>query len=95
MSSANILHDDAIASGKSFIKIRKKEILRQSLVEHRMLHLATMKFVRLKQLFADALLRNFLIVSKDCPLFHKIVIQKVNFHAKPYQKLLKYRGKRP
>ena len=43
-------------------------ILKQSLVEHRLLHLATMKFIRLKQLFAGTLLSNFLIISKDPPL---------------------------
>ena len=43
-------------------------------MENHLLHLATMKFVRLKQPFVDALLSNFVIVSKDCPLFHKATI---------------------
>ena len=55
--------------------------------------LATMEFVRLKQLFVDALLINFLIFSKDSPLFHETTIKKVNHYAKPNQKPLKYRGK--
>ena len=51
-----------------------------------------MKFVHLKQLFVDELLSSFLILSKECLLFHKTAIYKVNPHAKPYQKLLKYRA---
>ena len=43
-------------------------VLKQSLVEHQLSHLATMKFVRLKQLFVDAMLSNVLIISKDSPL---------------------------
>ena len=51
-----------------------KEVLKQSLVEHRLLHLATMTFVSLEQLFVSALLSKFLIISKDSPLLHKTAI---------------------
>ena len=51
-----------------------KVVLKQNLVDHWLLHLATIKFLCLKQLFGDALLSNHLIISKDSPLFHKTAI---------------------
>ena len=70
-------------------------------MEHRLLHLTTMKFVRLKQLRVDALLSNFLIISKDstqdytqdCNLRSKLSCQTLSIAIKILRKtpqILKY-----